>query len=320
MNAVLPVAQLLYRRQREVARRTREAAQQVWRQVDPADLTGSWAAQADRMLVIAATGQAIAARNAAPYLAEVLGEQDLGYADLLRPARFVGAASDGRSLDGLLAEPVIRTGMALSGLRYPTGERVPPAEPLDALAAGESALVRIVDTQVRDAERQAIGVGIAATETVTGWVRMLTPPSCGRCAILAGRMYRWSQGFARHDLCQCVMIPAREDVADDLRTDPRAYFDSLSPGDQSRYFGANASRAIRDGADMNQVINAARSTYTAGGHRFTRDGATGRGAAGSRLGARRGHVAARITPEEIYDQAADRGDAIRLLRRHRFIF
>src|SRR5690348_18342012 len=37
---------------------------------------------------------------------------------------------------------------------------------------------------------------------------LLNPPSCQRCAILAGRWYRWSQGFLRHPRCDCVNLPA----------------------------------------------------------------------------------------------------------------
>src|SRR5690606_23965723 len=33
------------------------------------------------------------------------------------------------------------------------------------------------------------------------YVRMLTPPSCSRCTVLAGRWYRKNAGFARHPGC-----------------------------------------------------------------------------------------------------------------------
>ncbi len=53
-------------------------------------------------------------------------------------------------------------------------------------------------------------------------------------------------------------IPAVEDVADDLTTDPDAYFHSLSSADQDRYFGKAEAEAIRQGADIGQVVNARR--------------------------------------------------------------
>jgi hypothetical protein len=56
----------------------------------------------------------------------------------------------------------------------------------------------------------------------------------------------------------CVHIPAVENSADDLRTNPKAYFDSLSVEDQGRYFTVSGARAIRDGADIGQVVNARR--------------------------------------------------------------
>lgn len=58
--------------------------------------------------------------------------------------------------------------------------------------------------------------------------------------------------------CDCRHIPCTEDVADDLRTDPKAYFDSLSESEQSRIFTKSGAKAIRDGADMGRVVNARR--------------------------------------------------------------
>ncbi len=317
---LLDVVRSYYRRQRAIARRTQDAARQVWRSVDPADLNGSWRAQADRMLVTVAAGQLLSAQGADLYLDEVLSEQgfDVTGAARTKPTALAGVASDGRSLDTLLNEPGVRAQAALGGRRYgadPNGPivSVTPLEPAQAMATGEAALLTIVGTQVQDAGRVATGVGITARPEVTTWVRLLSPPSCGRCAILAGRRYRYSDGFQRHPNCDCLMVPASEDVAGDLRTDPRAYFASLTRADQERYFGVNNTRAILDGADMNQVVNAGRSTDTAGGRKFTRDGAT-------RIGAARGRGAFRPTPEQIYAEATDRDDAIRLLRRFGFIF
>ena len=56
---------------------------------------------------------------------------------------------------------------------------------------------RLVTSLVADAARGAESVSIATRPRV-GYVRYLSPPSCSRCAILAGRFYRWSTGFLRH--------------------------------------------------------------------------------------------------------------------------
>lgn len=90
--------------------------------------------------------------------------------------------------------------------------------------------------------------------------------------------------------CDCRHIPAVEDIADDLRTDPQAYFRSLSPADQERYFGAGGAQAIRLGSDIAQVVNAERGASGM----YTTEGTTKRGLAGSRL-----HGQPRMTPEAI---------------------
>src|SRR5690606_41067797 len=96
-------------------------------------------------------------------------------------------------------------------------------------------LERIAATQVADAGRVATGLGVVARPGI-GYVRMLQPPSCSRCAILAGRIYRRNAGFLRHPLCDCIHIPTTEAAGRDLTTDPRAYFDSLTKEQQDRIF------------------------------------------------------------------------------------
>lgn len=108
------------------------------------------------------------------------------------------------------------------------------------------------------------------------------------------------------------MIPAAENVAGDLTTDPmKAYRAGQIEGltDAER-------EALDNGADISQVVNARRGTYVAGGKRYTREGTTRRGFAGNRLGSSR---IARLTPEQLFADATSREDAIRLLRQHGYI-
>ena len=144
-------------------------------------------------------------------------------------------------------------------------------------------------------------------------------------------------------------MPAAENVAGELTTDPQAYFQSLSEAEQDRYFTSAGAQAIRDGADIGQVVNARRgmSTTVIGGRsvRVTREGVTRRGFAGRQLIEQRGsrRVAAetvtrrtsrgveertvqrevargvRVMPETIYEVAEDRADAIRLLKANGFL-
>lgn len=230
------------------------------------------------------------------------------------PAAFGGVASDGRSLDSLLYQPVIATKTALAA-----GAEMP-----EAMGVGQAALLRIVTTQVQDAGRAAVGVGIAARPKV-GWVRMLQPPSCARCAVLAGKFFRWNEGFQRHPFCDCQHSPAAENTAGDLTTDPRK---AIEEGQVTGLSESDRKAIVEDGADVGQVINARRGMRPGG---ITTEGTTRRGFAGRRL-ARQGDTftgqratryrrttTARLTPEAIYEQAVDRADALRLLKVHGYL-
>lgn len=288
-----------YRAQQRLTLATIAAVRAQWRRMGN-DYDASWARIGPNVLTLVTAAQLSAARSSVEYVPAVLDELGIDPTPVaeVSPRAFAGIASDGRPLDSLLTYATV----------------VAKARGLDA---GGKFLDRAVQTQVADARRVSAGVGITVRPKVTGYVRMLNPPSCGRCAILAGRHYRWSAGFRRHDFCDCTHIPANEDVAGDLTTDPTAYFKSLSAADQDKHFGAASARAIRDGADMNQVVNADRSMYTAGGRKFTREGVTKRGVAGKRLGTSTKGI--RLTPEQVYADAVDREDALRLLKRFAYI-
>jgi hypothetical protein len=120
-------------------------------------------------------------------------------------------------------------------------------------------------------------------------------------------------------------------MSGDLRTDPEAYFRSLTDAEQDKAFGKARAQAIRDGADLGQVVNGKRGVQTAQVYgqrlKITPTGATKRGAFGQSmrdLAKRDGHRyrvsrTPRLTPESIYKIARDREDAIRLLRYYKYI-
>lgn len=150
---------------------------------------------------------------------------------------------------------------------------------------------QLVASIVQDAGRAAESVAIAARPNI-GHVRMLNPPSCARCAVLAGRVYRYSTGFLRHPSDDCVMIPTtlanRDLVQDPVDLMRRGLVTGLSKADQ---------QAITDGADFGQVVNV----------RLRKAGLTESG----RVLTRRG----RLSPEAIYRQAGDdRERALTLLQ------
>ncbi len=302
MPSALEVATDHYTQQRNLALDTAEAGMEMWGQVNFADLAGSWLRFMARLLTIVQGAQVTAASRANGYVEAVLGEQNLDVPSLGRvPARSLsGVASDGRPLMMLLMNPVVAAKAAVA--HGAASDR--------AFAAGSASLEMTLRTQVADAGRVADGVAVAARPKV-GYTRMLVGDSCPRCVILAGRFYRYSAGFERHPQCDCVHIPTSEDVSEDVTTDPMKAFE------QGRVKGLSEAdtRAIRDGADISQVVNAHKGMYVAGAQKATRTGTSRRSLAGKRLG--RGAV--RLMPEQIYRDATSRADAVRLLQLHGYL-
>ncbi|GIG63621.1 hypothetical protein Lfu02_79930 [Longispora fulva] len=325
--SVVAVAESHYRRQVALARRVAEESAAAWRTLDPLRLDASWAAESDRLLALVTGGQALAAADADGYVTAALSAQHLdpAAAGAVNARSLAGVASDGRGLATLLYEPVIAVKTALR----PAGGRGATVE--KAMTLGMLRLDTIVRTQLADAARVAVGVGVVARRSAGGWVRMLSTPSCARCIVLAGKFYRWSSGFLRHPRCDCRHIPAAENTAGDLRTDPGKYFRSLPEPEQNKLLGRSGAQAVRDGADLAAVVNARRgmTTTAAFGRTFatTREGTTRRGLfAGyttddqGRLQRRTGPPPRwRLMPEQIYTDATDRDDAIRLLRHHGYL-
>lgn len=211
-----------------------------------------WQELVPRLLVLLIAAQTAAAQRANGYVSEALAEQGESIAPVgaVAPSAFAGVASDGRPLESLLWTPVVATRAGLA--RGLTLTR--------AMTAGRAALSMILHTQVSDAGRVADQVAIAARPK-TGFVRMLVPPSCSRCAVLAGRFYRYNAGFRRHPRCNCVHVPVRSEGAarsEGLLADSGEYFRSLSRAEQDRVFTKAGAKSIRLGADMNQVVNARR--------------------------------------------------------------
>jgi hypothetical protein len=273
-----------------------EAATERWAAVSPTRIVDSWMATIPEMLVLVSAAQLAAARQATPYVADVLAAQGLAASPTTAvPEQVSGVASDGRPLAGLLRSPMAA---ALTVL--------PTAGSQRAMAVGLAVLDMIVRTQVADAGRAADWVSAMGSRDVTGYVRMTVGKTCARCAILAGRWYRWSRGFKRHPRCDCVMVPSSESISDDIRLDPRRLISS------GRVTGLSvASRdAITAGADPAQVVNADRGMYVADGRRFTTESTTKRGS-GPRI---------RLMPGQIIAEAAgDRDETVRLLRFHGYI-
>lgn len=294
-----------YQRQQALGAAVLRGSRRQWASMS-FDFDRSWPDIRSRLVALAVAAQLAATRDANAYVDEVLDEtgQANNPVAVLRPPGFVGTSSDGRDIETLFDGAIVAAkGAVAAGATAP-----------DALTRGGQWLDMTMRTLVADAGRTASGVAIAVRPDVGGYVRMLNPPSCSRCVVLAGQFYRWNDGFQRHPGCDCRHIPSSENIAGDITTDPSAYFKSLGEAEQDQTFGKAGAQAIRDGADIAQVVNARRAntTYTTDLGFFTREGTT--------RGAQRIRGVVRPMPETIYTMAGgDRGQAIELLRRYGYI-
>ncbi|MCZ3386321.1 MAG: hypothetical protein LH630_05020 [Actinomycetia bacterium] len=162
-------------------------------------------------------------------------------------------------------------------------------------SAGAGGADRLVASLVQDAGRAAESVAVTVRPNV-GYARHLSPPSCSRCAVLAGRIYRYSQGFQRHPGCDCTMSA----VADGDITQAVDPLEMLKAGQLTGLSKADA-RALADGADFGQVVNVRR----------LKAGLTESGRVLSRRG--------RPTPEAIYARTSSRDEAVAALAKAGYI-
>lgn len=280
-----------------------------------------------QVLALVAAAQVAATREADSYAAEVLNDLAFGPPTAPRvvpPQALVGFTGDGFPVEDLLGSSVARiraTGSLDDGSRF-----------IEAVAASILA----------DTAQAAEAAALAARPWVDGFVRVAEPGACARCLVLTGRFFLWNAGFLRHPRCRCTHVPAPSDKAAlrrllDVETADRR-FEAMSRAEQDRTFGAAGAQAIRDGADINQVVNARRGMQRA--QVFGRDllvtteGTTRRGFAYTRLNRGRDRsrdvrragqrnfstTVVRLMPEAILQIAGDNAEErIRLLRFHGYI-
>lgn len=283
------------------------AARRAWGGVDAGALSVSWQEAIPAVAGAVSSLQVRSADLGASYGAATLAQQGLYVPpeSFVDPEAFGGFASDGRSLDGVLYAAVPHTKRLIAG----------GMAPADAVRQGGKFLEMVSKTQVADAGRAAAGVD-TATKRGVGYVRMLNPPSCSRCSILAGKYYHWNAGFPRHPGCDCVHVQSTQKAVDGagsegLMHDPYEYFESLSAAEQDRLYTKSGAQAIRDGGDIFQVVNSRARGMKPGGL-VTTEGTSKRGNYG------RGK-APRLTPEGIYSQGKSREETLRLLEQNGYI-
>jgi len=256
------------------------------------EFDASWARIGPRITLLTASAQLGAARNGAAYVPRVLAElgQSVDPLAEVDPRAFAGIASDGRPLDSLLYGGVTTAKTAAHTM-----------SPTEALKVGGSWLDMAVHTQVADAGRGASGVAITARPKV-GWIRQPSGSSCRRCAPLLGKWFRHNEGFDRHPKDDCFHLPSTEAGSPDL-------LESASP-DQITGLTVAERKALDEGADLNQVLNASRGASGM----TTTEGTTRHGLAGQRLAGRQ-----RLTPDGINRIASDRTEALALLKTHGYL-
>lgn len=272
----------------------------LWRQVSPANISGSWRFLLRELVPAVSNVQVRVAESASEYGAAALAEQGVYQATeaFVNPSAFGGVAPDGLSMEGLLWSPVVRSKSLI-------GQGVPVD---DALASAGKQLSTILRTVVADTGRQAESVDIASRKDI-GYTRVIVGETCPDCVILAGRFYLWNKGFARHPGCDCIHVQTTRGLSEKTITDPYAHFESLSEAEQNQFWGEADAQAIRDGADIYQVYNARRRT--------AKDGLTT--LTGTTRRAHMGGMDVRLTPEGIYQQAKNRGEALQMLEANGYI-
>lgn len=211
------------------------------------EFSEGWQQIRPRAVATLQLGRAATIHAAVPYTSSVLAEtrQQGTPSGVLVPAAFLTVAPNGYPVSDTLDRlPIVAKQGVASGMN-----------PVQAKAYAASWLSGAALTMLADTRRDVYQADIVQRPQVTGYVRMLNPPSCSRCTILAGKRFLWNQGFQRHPNCDCIHIPASEQVAGDLTTDPYEYFKSLSSKGQDKLLGKNNAQAVRDGADIYRVEN-----------------------------------------------------------------
>ncbi|MFF8485167.1 hypothetical protein [Streptomyces antibioticus] len=313
-----------------------EQIQAVWRTLSADSIEEDLLGEAGAQIAAAAVaGQYSVADAAAAYIAAQMAAQGAStLADAALIVRAVtGIAPGGGPLESLLFVPAI-------GVRRRLDAGMPPEQ---AMVGGLIDMTMYVSTAIADAARTADQISMATTRSCVAYVRVVQLPACARCIILSGQMYAHSEGFLRHPNCDCQTLPLAEKEWPDVAT-PQQLFDQLDKEQQQRVFTVAGARAIRQGSDIGQIVNARRGMDTAHIYgrnlQVTHEGATRRSVYGrSRdragddfarfAGQRHGSATSnryfrstrtpRLMPEEIFRIADDRDEELRLLRRYGYI-
>lgn len=261
-----------------------------------------------------------------PDVMQSLGSRNLGSEEFaFDTSRLVGWAGNGQNtFDNLWSSVLLGKQSIADGVSTNM-----------ALTIIENSLALRSRTILADTARASSLLSAKSHSFTAHYVRMLTPPSCGRCAILAG-MPSGRKAFERHPHCDCVAAWSTDERSLAKHyANATDYLNSLSSQDLAKTLGSQANaQAWKDGADLNQLVNAYRRSGSVRPAqlygrtiKYTSEGTTKRGWAYSRMkqaGYVKGHVKygskywradrPRLMPESIYQVAgSDHAKAMRLL-------
>lgn len=309
-----------YRAQQRIQKDLLAELRKIWRRMG-GDWDTSWLRIAPDVVGAVSSAQVEMATATVAFTTSFLAQVDLAdepVADV-RPSSMAGYSSDGYPLDGLMYGSVVtaRSAGAEQGLNAP-----------QALREGGKWMGLVASSQIADIGRTTTSLELASRPNLNGYTRFLNPPSCSRCAVLAGRVYRYSTGFRRHPKCDCLMVPAASTgwaKAEGFVSDPTADLSLIKDLTRAQ------TAALEAGADFNQVINASRGMKTVGEgarkRRITTEGTSSRGVYGKSAGQLqklagnryRTTTQARLTPEQIFRQARDRDELVAYLKKYAYL-
>ena len=282
----------------------------------------SWHLANNDFLTLFAVLQSRAAQDAMDSTVTMLAEQNdyvTPSGGLASPGAFgLGYAPSGISLESYFDIPATRT---LTAIKRGAGED-------DAMRIGLMSLERLASLALEDTSRSASGVSIAQRVGV-GYVRVEDPTCCARCVILAGKYFRYNQGFLRHPHCHGRHVPVKGKAKAERQgwiADPMQAFEAMSREHQDKVFGPSSAQAIRDGADIWQVVNAQRGVQRLGAVKrgtvfmTTTEGTSRYGWSNMIRRFEYGQKQKRrLTPEGIYALARSREEVVSLLQREGYI-
>lgn len=217
-----------------------------WQSMDFDNLDASWAQVAPAIMTQVVSAQITSAAGSDRYIGGVSGEYGFDQdPSRIVPEMFAGVDGSGRSVDTLLHGAVTTTKEAIGrGLGR------------QSLEAGAAYLASMIKTVLADSGRSADMVS-ATGKGYTHYVRVISPGACRRCAILAG-VSDYKKAFKRHPACKCTSAPVDGDPPAGLFGSADEYFASLSKADQDRIFTNSGAQAIRDGASIQDIVDARR--------------------------------------------------------------